>query len=240
MIRKIIIASDLHGPEQCRETVQALFSFTDKFQPDRRLFLGDLFDFTPLMSKASQREKEESIEEDVRIGIEFLDRWKPHVFLFGNHDLRLLEIYHKPGNEMLKDLFREYIRRIDEACERNGTIIVQHDKTKCYELGGVCYIHGFAATKHTAAKHSQHYSSSVVSGHVHRFSASPSERADQKGLSWTIGCLCKESLSYDKKMLGTISHESGFAYGIFDDKAGWTELYPVRRSTGYRTILDVV
>lgn len=238
-MNKIIVASDLHGPEQCADTVQALFSFTDAFKPDKKIFLGDLFDLTPLMGKASQYEKERSIEQDISIGIEFLNRWKPDVYLLGNHCQRLLDAYEKPGNEMLKDLIRRYINMIDDCCEANMIKLIPHNKNQCYTFSGVDYIHGFAHNKYAANKHSQHYENPTCAGHVHKFQSYPSERAGQKGLNWTIGCLCKESLSYDRKMLGTISHESGFAYGIYDEAEKWTELYPVRRSTGFKTILDL-
>ena len=88
-MKSFVFASDLHGDKQNHEAVEALLKFTKEFNPDVRIFGGDLFDFSPLMRSADAAEKNASMEADVESGMEFLQKFEPNYFLLGNHDDRL-------------------------------------------------------------------------------------------------------------------------------------------------------
>ena len=56
-MKSFVFASDLHGDKQDYDAVGELLKFTEEFNPDVRIFGGDLFDFSPLMRSADTAEK---------------------------------------------------------------------------------------------------------------------------------------------------------------------------------------
>ena len=79
-MKSFVFASDLHGDKQNHEAVEALLKFTKEFNPDVRIFGGDLFDFSPLMRSADAAEKNASMEADVESGMEFFAEVRAKLF----------------------------------------------------------------------------------------------------------------------------------------------------------------
>ena len=102
-MKSFVFASDLHGDMQDHDAVAALIKFTDEFNPDVRIFGGDLFDFSPLMRNADPADKRESMEADVEAGMSFLKTWQPHYFLLGNHDDRLWQTAERHSIGIVRD-----------------------------------------------------------------------------------------------------------------------------------------
>ena len=113
-MKSFVYASDLHGDKQCHDSVEQLLKFTKEFNPDVRIFGGDLFDFSPLMKNADPAEKNASMEADVWAGMEFLNKFQPHHFLLGNHDDRLWQTAHKHSLGLIRDTAKICIKDIEK------------------------------------------------------------------------------------------------------------------------------
>ena len=65
---------DIHGDHQDKATVEAYLAHVNDLSPDEIYLMGDLFDFRNLRSGASNDEKAESMELDIKAGLEFTER----------------------------------------------------------------------------------------------------------------------------------------------------------------------
>ena len=91
-MKRFIFATDLHGDQQDKAAVKALFKATESFKPHLRIFGGDLIDARPLRKGAGPEERAESMADDWRAGLKFISEWKPTHLLMGNHDQRLWDL----------------------------------------------------------------------------------------------------------------------------------------------------
>jgi predicted MPP superfamily phosphohydrolase len=115
-MKSFIFATDLHGDHQDHASVEALLKFCDIFNPDVRIFGGDLFDFRNIRRGAGVAEKQDSMSADVEAGMEFLSKFKPNVFLLGNHDKRLWDTANFSEHGMISDAAKMGIKDIEKKC----------------------------------------------------------------------------------------------------------------------------
>ena len=89
-LTKFIFASDSHGDMADPEALSALYEFTKDFKPDVKVAGGDHYDFRSLRKGVgSDKEGAESLQLDIEAGEDFFAKWKPSVYLWGNHEHRL-------------------------------------------------------------------------------------------------------------------------------------------------------
>ena len=89
-LTKFIFASDSHGDMADPEALSALYEFTKDFKPDVKVAGGDHYDFRSLRKGVgSDKEGAESLQLDIEAGEDFFAKWKPTVYLWGNHEHRL-------------------------------------------------------------------------------------------------------------------------------------------------------
>jgi hypothetical protein len=206
-----VFASDLHGDHGHPPTLSALRQFMSAFQPDVRIFGGDLWDLRWLRKSASNAEKATAIDQDLECGFQFLDWFKPTVFLEGNHDVRLRDADENESDGPLRHLAEHVLGRID------GVLQGVHRRPYCkrdgvYRLGDCAFVHGYShgqsAVRDAAASYGH-----VVMGHIHAV-----EHAVFRGLEprrgYSVGCMCELDLGYNRAALNTLRQSHGFAYGV--------------------------
>jgi len=220
-MKKFIFASDLHGDVQDHDTVQVLYDFTESYKPEVRIFGGDLFDFRNIRRGAGPAEKQDSMEADVEAGMEFLDRWRPHILLLGNHDKRLWDTaeYHTHG--IIQDAARKGVRDILKKCRSIKCKVIPYDASKgYYDLGLVRFIHGYHAGIYATKKHAEIFAPPggiVLHGHTHAIQYHSVPKINGAA-GMGVGCLAQTDMDYNKHMSGRTMHENGFAYGYVDGK----------------------
>ena len=161
-MKKFIFATDLHGDMQDYESVEALLKFCDIWQPDLKVFGGDLFDFRNIRIGASQGEKQESMASDVEAGLQFLNDFKPNVFLLGNHDKRLWDTAHFNESGIIADYAKQGVKDINAKCRKLKCKIVEYKADKgYYDFGKVRFIHGYHAGIY-ATKNTQKFIAHLV------------------------------------------------------------------------------
>ena len=193
-MKTFVYASDLHGDFQDHKTVDTLLKFCDSFNPDVRLFGGDLFDFRNIRRGAGPMERQDSMAADVEAGMQFLRDFKPHVFLLGNHDSRLWDTAKFHENGMVRDAAQKGVRDITAKCRSLKCKMLPYESDKgFYDLGKVRFIHGY----HT--------------GIYARLNG---------GRGMGVGCLAQLHMDYNRHQTARMIHAHGFAYG-YSDKKDW-------------------
>jgi predicted MPP superfamily phosphohydrolase len=221
--RTFVFASDLHGDQQEPRAVEALLRFCDSFKPDIRVFGGDLFDFRPLRMGAGATERNESMMCDVEAGLEFLNKFKPNIFLLGNHDDRIWRVARDTENGILRDTAVLAIKDIKKRCAKLKCRVIDYNSsTGIYRLGNIAMMHGFAAGMYAAKKHAESFSPPgglAIHGHTHSIQHHSIARLGG-GSGMSAGCLAKLDMEYNKHTIGRLMHAHGFVYG-YVDKKGW-------------------
>lgn len=232
-MKSFVYASDLHGDKQCHDSVEQLLKFTKEFEPDVRIFGGDLFDFSPLMKNADPAEKNASMESDVWAGMEFLNKFQPHHFLLGNHDDRLWQTAHKHSVGLIRDTAKMCIKDIERKCRSMKCRMYPYDVDKgILSLGKINFVHGFYHGVTATKRHAETFSQSgglVVHGHIHSIQhASIPKMGGGAGVS--AGCLATTAMDWNRAKVNRLAHETGWAYGYFSNKS-WA-CYTARKFEG--------
>jgi len=219
---KFVAAGDNHGDMVDEEAAQALFAFIKQFKPDERIHLGDCFDLRSIRKDASRKEQNESLEEDLDMGCEFLKRFEPTVYLFGNHEDRLDAIISSPPSAYAEDYFSERRDRIRRTARSAGAkkIYPYHADLGVHRINSMVFIHGYEHGLNATEKQGSHYCRDgvrgLVHGHTHNLS-SIALTAHKSGNAFSAGCLCqKQAMTYAKNRLATSRWGSGFVAGIID------------------------
>lgn len=216
--RKFVFATDLHGDEQHKDTVSALFRFCEDWRPDIRIFGGDLWDLRALRKGASEEEKADDMAEDYEVGMEFLRSFRPDFFLRGNHDERLWDLAEGKAGP-IRMFAGKCCGEIEDECGRLGMrMLPYHKRDGVLKIGGVKFLHGYAAGVNAARKHALTYGSCVF-GHVHSIDHVSLERGE-KTQAWSVGAMCNVDMTYNRAQIGSLRHANGFAYGVVNEKNG--------------------
>ena len=200
------------------DTVSALYDFTKSYKPHIRIFGGDLFDFRNFRRGASPEEREMSLRGDIEMGLEFLKRFKPHVFLRGNHDERLWDSA-KNGKGVLKDWCDMAVNQITNKVRIiKCQMLPYHKRDGIFELGKLRFIHGYNAGVYATRASALVYApegGAVVHGHNHAFSNHTISRVVRTE-GFGIGALTKVDMDYNRALPNGLSHGNGWAYGYVD------------------------
>lgn len=219
--RRFVVASDSHGDQVDPETERALFAFIADFKPQTRIHAGDVFDFRNLRRGASDDEKAHSLEDDWRMGSDFMRRFfdggKENHFLRGNHDERLWHFAHS-ATGLLRDYAHDGIKRVEKLAAKSRARILPYDsRLGVLKLGALKVIHGYAAGIGAARKHAIVYRNCLF-GHTHNCDVAGAESDEGVSEARGIGACCKLDMPYNAHQTGKLRHQNAFCYGLlFDD-----------------------
>jgi hypothetical protein len=222
---RFVYASDSHGDKADPEALEALWAFCkDYLRPgDARIAGGDHFDFRALRRGVGQGDAEsgESLKADLDAGKDFLRRFRPTVYLWGNHEHRLDNLIGSSGSAMVRDYCQDIKDDINATARGAGakTILPYHAEKGVYRLGPVAFVHGYAHGENATVKQGLHYAQhggALIHGHTHTL-ASIALTQHGSGNAFSAGCLClKEEMGYAAHRLATARWGSGFVAGWVD------------------------
>lgn len=224
-IKKFLFGTDSHGDQIDRKTAERFLQFSESYKPHYKIHGGDVFDFRPLREGAGGDEKSESMESDVKAGIEFLNEYKPTQILKGNHDVRLWNKARSKTDGTLRDLCARLADQIEaQRAWQNAQIFPYDTRTGIFAIGTLQFIHGFHSGINAARQAIATYkgTGSVIQGHVHTFS-----RFADTGLNRAEGITCgllgKVDMPYNKKTPRKLAYENGWLFGeAVENKSGTT------------------
>jgi hypothetical protein len=222
---KFVAAGDSHGDladwGNGNGAVDALLEYIKDFKPHVRIALGDQYDFRSLRVGAGNKEQAESLQSDIESGNLFVQKFKPDVWLWGNHEHRLentIAMASKETDRLGAEAIKTQI--LSNARKAGCRTILPYDAHRgVYRLGPMAFIHGYAHGSNAVRQQGNHYASyggGVVMGHIHRLEQVNLQKHGG-GAAYSAGCLCiKESMSYASHRLATSMWGSGFAAGWVD------------------------
>lgn len=205
--------TDSHGDLIDAASADAALRFAERFQPEVRIHGGDAFDFRSLRQGATDEDRAEGMAGDVEQGLAFLAAYKPTVFLWGNHDDRLVQKAAKCRDGNLKQLCQLMHDRIMDELDGLGCEVRPYS-IKCgkYKFGDFKFVHGYNHNMHAAHKAASIFGN-VIMGHVHTFQEGRPQR-DDNAVGYTCGCLANiDRMDYAMRRPSTLTWQNGWLYG---------------------------
>ena len=220
---RFVFASDSHGDMADPEALDALWEFCKDYKPEVRVAGGDHFDLRALRRGvgSSDAESGESLKADLDAGKDFLRRFRPTVYLWGNHEHRLDNLISSSGSAMVRDYCADIKADINATAKASGakTILPYHADKGVYRLGPVAFVHGYAHGENATVKQGLHYAEAggaLIHGHTHNLSSIALTKHGS-GNAFSAGCLCqKDAMSYASHRLASARWGSGFVAGWVD------------------------
>lgn len=216
---RFVFATDVHGDMQDQGANKAFFKFMDIWKPKHRVMGGDLFDFRPLRRKADAEERRDSVRADYRMGMEWMAKFKPTVFLRGNHDERLWD-WASWGSGPASDLAIDCIADLEKKLKLLGCrIMLPYNKREgVYQLGHLKMLHGFVIGVNAARRSAQAYGSCLI-GHGHGIQHVSIEGIENR-MGRMVGCLCRLDMPYNRAAMASLSQRHGWGYGVINRQTG--------------------
>jgi hypothetical protein len=209
------------------EALDALWEFCKDYKPEVRVAGGDHFDLRALRRGvgSSDAESGESLKADLDAGKDFLRRYRPTIYLWGNHEHRLDNLISSSGSAMVRDYCADIKADINVTAKASGakTILPYHADKGVYRLGPVAFVHGYAHGENATVKQGLHYAEAggaLIHGHTHNLSSIALTKHGS-GNAFSAGCLClKDEMAYSAHRLASARWGSGFVAGWVDG-ANW-------------------
>lgn len=215
---RFVVISDTHGDKVDPDALAFVRDFVADWKPDRRLHLGDAFDFRWLRAGASDAEKWERVSDDIDAGLDLLAWYKPTDFVFGNHDDRVIRGIEE-GNGATREACRRVLEDIHRVCASSRLYPYCVEKGVA-RIGHIAAHHGFHAGVYATRQHTLVYGDNLH-GHTHTIDRATVPRMSDDGSTVNatgraIGCLCGLRPDYARRRTATLRWQHGFAYGTVD------------------------
>jgi hypothetical protein len=233
--RRFVAVADSHGDQLDPESDSALTAFMADFKPTVRIHLGDAFDFVALRNGASPEEKAVSLDNDWKVGGDFMRRFfdggKENFFLEGNHDRVRLENFTGNHNALIRDAADDGIKKLDALYRKCRCKSFPYDsRLGVLRLGDLKCIHGYACGVGATAKHARVYGN-VIHGHTHVIECVAVESDLGSKEARAIGAMCRIDMPYNSRQMNKLRHANGFAYGFLFE-SGEYQIFQARKIDG--------
>jgi len=241
VIQKSVLLPDIHHPYHDKPSIKAVIEFTEWFNPNRVVIMGDAIEMRAIDSWKQRQcnmkffegkrllKDYQSFRRDILRPIErVISKECEKVYLAGNHEHRAYWTVSK--NPQLEGLIEPekalnlkrrgwkwipYIYTDTNGNTRKGS----------YQIGKLTVMHGLYLNKYHAGKASETFSKSVAYGHSHDvqlYTKVHEEDPEDYHTAQSIGCLCNRSPGFKAGMPNRWVHGFGVLYTRTD---GFYNLY---------------
>lgn len=230
-LTRIIAVGDNHGDLIHRADADIFIEFCRTFKPNLKVHLGDNWDFRNLRRGADPREEGDDMEPDLTAGFMFLDRFKPNVFLLGNHDWRIWKA-NTDSRGLVRQFATDTISHIDRVTKAmRCEVLPYHSRKGVFRSGNLSFLHGYHAGIGAVAQHARIYRSCCF-GHLHG-NGMVSERGVDSPRAYCVGGLGDhERMEYAAQRTATLAWGPGWAYGVVNQKTGNFQLWTAQKLDG--------
>lgn len=212
--RKFFGVGCSHGEMSCPKALAAVLRFKQEFKPDFTFHLGDAIDCTAFRSGAKGTKDEAAeVPPDVFAGLDFLEKLRPNVFLFGNHEDRLVNLS-THFNAIVSGYAGCILNEIKARMAKQKTAVVGYGYGDHYKLGNFKLIHGTVYTENAARDHAELHGC-VIHAHSHRAQMATGRRTDAP-VGIAVGCLMDPLKRITRRLENplTLGHRASFGVSI--------------------------
>lgn len=240
VLERFVFVTDIHGDGTCPETANALESFIGDFKPHHLICGGDLFDFRNFRKGACPAEKADSVMEDVKAGMRWLERFQPDHWTLGNHDDRVWDEARSAQEGAIQDLCRMLAGQIEDKAKRVKCQMYPYDvrPESALVMHGAMFIHGFMHNMHCAKATAERMltvtsgANTVFAGHSHR----PDTATLMNGGKGVIApCACLLFPGYSDRTPASRQWANGWVAGHLNTRTNEVSYQVVSRSAGQST-----
>ena len=229
-----VAIGDNHGEFVHKADADVFFNWLDYYKPHVRIHLGDNFDFTclRLMKSAEESDRAHDLVIDTLAGKEFLERYRPHVYMLGNHEARLIKAC-RTWDGIKRSLALQLNQQLDEFyASLNIRVLPYHYRDGVFELGDHRFLHGNRCGVNAVRMLGLVYRNMTM-GHLHTIECHTIEGLDHAVAS-TCGCMCDyDRLNYAQERTATSKWQRGWEFGLHNTKTGRTVRCQAARVDGH-------
>ncbi len=198
-----------HGGLADPSALAAVLRFKQQWKPSLTIHLGDFVDMAAFRSGAKgSADEAESIEDDWRAGVNFLERLEPQQLHIGNHEDRVYRLQQSP-NAIVSLAASHCVNAIHDTAKTLKASVVPYDiETGWRQYGDTKFGHGWMFNMAAIRDHAEYVGGNCVIAHLHRVGQ---ERARTLGggTGYCTGMLA------DKTRMAYAKHQKS--------KAGWSQ-----------------
>lgn len=211
-----------HGHLADQELLSQVLAFEQRWKPHTRIHLGDAIDLACLRAGAiGTADDAADPEGDLSDGLTFISRFRPQVYLLGNHEARLTTLMESPRAIVSALACRIYQQITDRAKELKCEVVPYNFQNGWRQYGDALFGHGYMINEASVRDHAEAVcgatATKVVIAHLHRVTqAEGRNRAHPTG--YCVGWLGRtEDLGYSALRRATTSWSRGFSWGEYCD-----------------------
>lgn len=217
-----------------------VLEFRRRWKPHVLVHLGDAWDFACLRTGARGASEDvdrgRPLDPDANRAVDFLGKLEPTHFLFGNHEIRVVELaahWCARTAALARRVLDEMVSTLRGLhCAYRDT----WDMRTHYTFGGYKFLHGTLFGAYYLRDTARALGNCVIA-HAHRPGIAPAER-DDMARAYSPGCLRSiESAGYARARASTLAWGHGVVWGEFDDKSAqlWLHQPNPAEATRWRT-----
>jgi predicted phosphodiesterase len=222
--------------------IAATLRFKEAFKPHLTIHLGDAIDCTAFMGSHIASGDGGPIEPDANAGLDYLKQLRPNVFLWGNHEHRLVRLKaHR--NEFVRFAAADLCDKIDTRMALLKCQSIPYiGNRQQFNCGRVRFTHGTiyseSATRDYATSYAPH-NGAIVHAHTHRPGEATGLRVDEP-LGYCVGTLTtQDALEYANTRKATLGWGQAFVWGEICERTGNFQLWLHRHKYGQEWRLPV-
>lgn len=220
--RKFMAVGCTHGHLADQDLLSQVLAFEDRWKPHTRIHLGDAIDLACLRAGAIGTPDDAADPEgDLSDGLAFISRFRPQVYLLGNHEARLTSLIESP-RAIVSALASRIYNQIQNRCKEIKCEVIPYSFQNGWRQFGDCLFgHGYMVNEASVRDHAEAVcgatAAKVVIAHLHRVTqAEGRNRAHPTG--YCVGWLGKiEEMGYAANRRATTSWSRGFSWGEYCD-----------------------
>ena len=222
-----LIIGDPHFPYVDKPLWEKLCEFCEILRPDKRVWIGDIFDFYQCSKFDKSPKRKHSMIEEISKSKPFIEQLvavgsAQDIALPGNHEARLRKRIWRDAelseNLGLDDITWHGILGLDDM----GFTVhdFDGDHLPVISLGHLHIYHGDRTNKHAVVNIVNDWGCSVLYGHTHRMRSFVKTTYDTTHGVWENGYLASTKLS-KQYMKGVADWQQGFSVVHYDPDDGW-------------------
>lgn len=220
--KRIAAIGCTHGDHVDWKVFDHCVAFMDRYKAEHRIHLGDVLDTAAFRSGAKgTKDEARPIAPDYNAGIKALEKMRPTVITWGNHDVRLLDLMDHPS-AIVSMAAGSLWNELQSVAKRLKAKTVPYDiEDGWIKIGGHYWGHGYQYNESAVRDTAEMLGGPVVMAHLHR----PLQERGRMRMSKDSFCVGLQAnprmMSYARRRRATTRWGHGCVWGeVCETKTG--------------------